>query len=141
MNFVHLIGRLGGDPETKTFDNGSTVTSFSLATSSTWKDKNGNKQERTEWHNVQAWGAKGEVIAKYLTKGSQLGITGELRYNKWEDQNGNKRTTAQVSLSDFTFIGGGKVEERQSNPPKSAQPTAVESIPVPTEADGSDLPF
>lgn len=96
MNQVNLIGRLGGDPEEK---NG--VVKFSIATNDGTNDK-----PKTNWHNIVAFGKTGEILSKYLNKGSQIGITGRLDYNKFEDKN-----YTSVIVERFTFVGGNKTEE------------------------------
>lgn len=120
MNKVILSGNLGQDPELRQVGDTS-VTSFSLATTKRYKTKTGEKAKKTEWHNVKAWGKKGEVINQYLKKGSSVLIEGELQYEKWEDKNGNKRQRATVVLNDFEFIGG-KTEAQ----PQTAQATKEE---------------
>lgn len=120
MNKVILSGNLGQDPELRQIGDTS-VTSFSLATTKRYKTKTGEKAKKTEWHNVKAWGKKGEVINQYLKKGSSVLIEGELQYEKWEDKNGNKRQRATVVLNDFEFIGG-KTEAQ----PQTAQATKEE---------------
>jgi single-strand DNA-binding protein len=126
MNKVILSGNLGQDPELRQVGDTS-VTSFSLATTKRYKTKTGEKAKKTEWHNVKAWGKKGEVINQYLKKGNSVLIEGELQYEKWEDKNGNKRQRATVVLNDFEFIGG-KTE---------AQPQTTQA----TKEDPNDLPF
>lgn len=108
LNKVMLIGHLGQDPELRHTQGGTAVCNFSLATTERWKDKSGEKQERTEWHRCVAWGKPGEVLAKYLTKGSQVYIEGSLETKQWEDKDGNKRYTTEIKVRDFTFLGGGK---------------------------------
>lgn len=120
MNKVILSGNLGQDPELRQIGD-KNVTSFSLATTKRYKTKTGEKAKKTEWHNVKAWGKKGEVINQYLKKGSSVLIEGELQYEKWEDKNGNKRQRATVVLNDFEFIGG-KTEAQ----PQTAQATKEE---------------
>lgn len=100
LNKVMLIGNLGKDPEVRTFQNGGKVCNFSIATSETWKDRNsGERQERTEWHNVAIFneGLAG-VAERYLKKGSKVYIEGQLQTRKWQDQNGNDRYTTEVVL-------------------------------------------
>ncbi|MEO0733083.1 MAG: single-stranded DNA-binding protein, partial [Bacteroidota bacterium] len=91
-NNVTLIGNLGGNPETNDLPNGGQVTSFSLATNEYYKDKEGNRQTRTEWHRVKAFGKLAELFAEHLTKGSQVCIAGALRYHKWIDKHDQVRT-------------------------------------------------
>lgn len=100
LNKVMLIGRLGKDPEVRTFQNGGKVCNFSVATSETWKDKNsGERQEKTEWHNVAIFneGLAG-VAERYLKKGSNVYLEGQLQTRKWQDQSGNDRYTTEVVL-------------------------------------------
>ena len=121
MNIITLMGRLGKDPETRTV--GSTnKTTISVATSEKWKDKDGNAQERTEWHTVEAWAKQGEVIANHFKKGDQILLTGQVRY----DQHEGKWYT-HIRMSSFEFVGGGNRTQEQ-------QPAAA-------SGGGSDLPF
>jgi single-strand DNA-binding protein len=108
LNKVMLIGHLGQDPELRHTQSGAAVCNFSLATTDRWKDKQGEKQEKTEWHRCVAWGKPAEVLAKYLTKGSQVYIEGSLETKQWEDKDGNKRYTTEIKVREFTFLGGGK---------------------------------
>jgi single-strand DNA-binding protein len=106
VNKVIILGRLGADPETKNISSGSTVTSFSLATSEAWKDKDGNKQERTEWHRVVVWGKLAEICGKYLAKGRQAFVEGRLQTRSWEDQQGVKKYTTEIVANNVQFVGG-----------------------------------
>ena len=102
LNKVTLIGRVGKDPEIKTSKAGKKLASFSLATSESWKDKQGQKQEKTEWHNIVVYneGIAG-VIEKYVHKGSQIYIEGALQTRKWQDKDGKDRYTTEVVLQGF----------------------------------------
>lgn len=123
LNKVQLIGRLGKDPECRVFDSGDMVANFSVATSERWKDKSGQKQERTEWHNISVFGKLAEVCEKYLKKGSQVYIEGRLQTRKWQDQNGNDRYTTEVVINGFNGsmqMLGSKSE--QSQPASNQQP-------------------
>ena len=124
MNNVLLFGRVGKDPEIKSFDWGKTAT-FSLATSAKWKNKDGEKQERTEWHNVKATGAVVGVIEKYVHKGDQLGLTGEIRYNKSEKDGVTKYFT-EIHLQNLELLGS-------KEPKEATKPEPIEESP--------DLPF
>ena len=104
VNKAILIGRLGQDPKTKLLDSGKNVCTFSLATDSEWKDKGGEKQKYTEWHRIVAWSPKAEVCAKYLTKGREVYIEGELRTRSY-DKNGSKHYTTEIVVQNMTFIG------------------------------------
>lgn len=117
MNQVTLLGRLGADPESKTINNGTTVTTLNVATSEVWNDKDGNKQERTEWHRVVFWGKPAETVAKHFQKGSEILIQGKLQTRSWEDQQGQKRYTTEVVANAFSFTGGSKVTGNSNRPP------------------------
>lgn len=107
MNRVILIGRVGRDPETRTFQNGGRVVSFSLATSERWKDKDGERKERTDWHHVQIFNeGLGKVAEQYLRKGSQCMIEGQIQSRKYNDKDGNERTVVEVVVPRF----GGSLE-------------------------------
>lgn len=107
VNKVIVIGRLGADPEVKTVAGGQTVARLSVATSENWTDKQGQKQERTEWHRVVVWGKLAELCGKYLSKGRQAYIEGRLQTRSWEDQQGQKRYTTEIVASTVQFLGGG----------------------------------
>lgn len=112
LNKVMLIGRLTRDPESRTTPQGVTVCNFSIATSRTWKDAQGNPQERTEFHNIVAWRRLGEICAQYLTKGRQIYLEGHLETRSWEDQAGQKKYRTEVIADNMIMLG--------SNPAKSA---------------------
>src|SRR6478735_450377 len=111
VNKVILIGRLGKDPEVRTLESGRKVANLTLATSETYKDKNGEKQEITEWHNINFWGPAAEVLEKYLKKGSQLYVEGKLRTRSYEDKEGNKKYVTEILGENFNFLGGGNRPE------------------------------
>lgn len=99
LNMVQLIGNLGADPEARSFQNGGEVVNVRIATSESWKDRDGNRQERTEWHNVAIFGDGLCKVAKsYLRKGSKVYVAGQLRTRKWQDQSGSDRYTTEVVL-------------------------------------------
>lgn len=106
VNKVTLIGRLGQDPEVKYTPNGMTVCNVSVATSESWTDKSGQKQERTEWHRVVAYGKVAEILSKYTQKGSQIYIEGRLSNRDWTDKEGVKRYTTEIILSQLVLLGG-----------------------------------
>lgn len=112
VNKVILVGRLGKDPETKSFANGGAVTRFSLATSETWRDKqSGERKEKTEWHNILIFNENlGKIASQYLRKGSEVYVEGSLETRKWQDQTGADRYTTEVVLKPFrgelTLLGG-----------------------------------
>jgi len=112
VNKVILLGRIGQDPETKDV-NGTTLCKFSVATSNKWKDKQGEQQEKTEWHNIDAWGKVGEVIAQYFSKGSEIYLEGELNYSKVDD-----KYYTNIKLTNFSFTGGSKATGSDTAQPK-----------------------
>ncbi|MGC1414573.1 MAG: single-stranded DNA-binding protein [Candidatus Acidiferrum sp.] len=106
VNKVILVGRLGRDPETRYTGGGQAVANFSVATDESYKDRNGERQKRTEWHKIVAWGPKAEFAQKYLKKGNLIYIEGSIRSSEWQDKEGQKRTKTEIIASDFRFIGG-----------------------------------
>ena len=106
INKVILIGNLGRDPELRYTQGGSAVTNFTLATNEKWKDKEGNNQERTEWHRIVVWGRSAENCAQYLQKGSSVFIEGRLQTREWEDKEGNKRQTTEINAASVQFLSG-----------------------------------
>ena len=107
LNKVQLIGRLGKDPETRYMTNGEAVTNVSLATSENYKDKSGEKQEKTEWHRVVAWRKLGEIVGEYLKKGRLVYIEGKIQSREYEGKDGVKRRTFEIVASEMKMIGGG----------------------------------
>jgi single-strand DNA-binding protein len=102
VNKVIMLGRLGRDPEVRNFQNGGKVVNLRLATSERYKDREGNQQERTEWHSVAIFNEKlGEIAEKYLRKGSEVYIEGQLETRKWQDQSGQDRYTTEIVLRQF----------------------------------------
>ena len=106
VNKVILVGRLGQDPELKYTPSGMAVCNFSLATGDTWTDKNGQKQERTEWHRVVVWGKLAELCGQYLAKGRQAYLEGALQTRSWEGKDGQKRYTTEINAKTVQFLGG-----------------------------------
>lgn len=118
MNCVNLTGRLGQDPEVRYTANGTALASFSLAVSEKYKDSEGNKKEKVHWIACVAWRHLAELVGKYLTKGSHVGVTGKLQAEEWDDKDGNKRKAIKVVLDKLDFLGdGNKREEKYSPPP------------------------
>jgi single-strand DNA-binding protein len=106
VNKVILVGNLGKDPEIRYTPSGSAVAGVTIATSEQWKDKQtGEKQERTEWHNVTFFGRLAEIVGEYLKKGSQVYVEGSLRTEKWQDKNGNDRYTTKVIANEMQMLG------------------------------------
>lgn len=109
VNKVILVGHLGKDPEVKYTPQGTAVAKFSLATNDRFKDKDGNWQDRTEWHNITAWARTAEIAGEYLKKGRQVYIEGSLRTHSWDDkQTGQKKYMTEVVVNDLVLLGGGR---------------------------------
>ncbi len=106
VNKVIVLGRLGADPEVKTVAQNQTVTRLSVATSENWTGKDGQKQERTEWHRVVVWGKLAELCGKYLAKGRQVYVEGRLQTRSWEDPQGQKKYTTEIVANSVQFLGG-----------------------------------
>jgi single-strand DNA-binding protein len=106
VNSVHLVGNLGADPELKYTASQKAVCNLSVATNETWKDKQGNKQEKTEWHRVTVWGDQAENCSKYLAKGRSVYVEGRLQTRKWQDKEGKDRYSTDIVANRVVFLGG-----------------------------------
>jgi single-strand DNA-binding protein len=106
VNKVILVGRLGRDPETRYTGGGQAVANFSVATDETYKDKNGERQKRTEWHKIVVWGKQAEIAQQYLKKGSLIFIEGRIQSREWQDKEGQKRTSFEIVATNFRMLGG-----------------------------------
>lgn len=132
VNKVILIGNLGQDPDTRYMSSGDAVTNISLATTDTWKDRNGQKQEKTEWHKITAYRKLAEIMGEYLTKGRQVYIEGKLETRKWTDKNNTDRYTTEIIATDMKMLGSKPDNNNQSSPSPE-----TDSAPV----DEDDIPF
>ena len=124
INKVILVGNIGLDPDVRYMPNGNAVTTLSLATSESWKDKQtGEKQERTEWHRVVCYNRLGEIAGEYIRKGSKLYVEGSLRTRKWQDQQGQDRYTTEIIASDIQMLDskGGNAPQYNEAPPAAMQ--------------------
>ena len=106
VNKVILIGRLGRDPETRYTGSGQAVANFTMATDETYKDRNGERQKRTEWHKIVVWGKQAEIAQQYLKKGSLIFIEGRIQSREWQDKEGQKRTSFEIVATNFRMLGG-----------------------------------
>jgi single-strand DNA-binding protein len=106
VNKVILVGRLGRDPETRYTGGGQAVANFSIATDETYKDRNGERQKRTEWHKIVVWGKQAEIAQQYLKKGSLIFIEGRIQSREWQDKEGQKRTSFEIVATHFRMLGG-----------------------------------
>lgn len=130
INKVIVVGHLGQNAELKFTPSGAAVSTLSLATTESWKDKSGAKQERTEWHRIVVWGKTAEVLAEYLTKGRLVYVEGKLQTRTWE-KDGQKRYTTEIRADRVTLLGG----RDGGNPARRDEPTA-DQMP-----DDSEIPF
>jgi single-strand DNA-binding protein len=106
VNKVILVGNLGANPEMRFTQGGQAVANLRLATTERWTDKNGQKQEATEWHRIVVWGKQAEIVGQYLTKGRQVYVEGSIRTRQWQDQQGQKRYTTEIVARNVQMLGG-----------------------------------
>lgn len=139
VNKVILVGNLGKDPEIRQLENGTKVASFSLATTESYKGKDGNKVEQTEWHNIVLWRGLAEVAERFLKKGNTIYVEGKIRSRSWEDKEGNKRYTTEIVGDNMTMIGGRR--DADSTTSQSGGNSIPEQPDIVPGADGDDLPF
>ncbi len=138
VNKVILVGNLGRDPEVRYIKDGTAVANLRLATSETWNDQNGQKQERTEWHRVVAWGKLAEIAKEYMSKGRQIYVEGKLQTRSWDDRDGNKRYTTEVKADQIIMLGTrGDSAGGRDTPAPPPEPEAA----APFEAKDDDVPF
>lgn len=135
VNKVILIGNLGKDPEIRHLESGVAVASFSLATTESYRNKNGERVDQTEWHNIVLWRGLAEIAEKYLKKGNQIYLEGSLKTRSWEDKEGNKRYTTEIVGSTMTMLGS-----RRDDAGSSQQQQSVNNEPEPPMEE-DDLPF
>ena len=139
VNKVILVGNLGKDPEVRYLENGTAVANFPIATSESYKDREGNRIDQTEWHNIVVWRKLAEIAESYLKKGSQVYLEGKLRTRSWEDQQGNKRYTTEVVADTFTMLGKKEVAQNPQNTLDSLNNSDTSQQNKIEEED--DLPF
>jgi len=135
VNKVILVGNLGKDPEVRYLEGGTAVANFSLATTESYKDKQGNRIEQTEWHNIVVWRGLAEVAEKYLKKGSQVYVEGKLRTRSYDDKDGVKRYSTEIVVDNMTMLGGKRDETPSPAPISNTAP------PKTSNDDLGDLPF
>ncbi len=139
VNKVIVVGNLGRDAEVRYTPGGSAVARFSIATTETWNDKSGQKQERTEWHNVDLWGKQAESLSQYLTKGKQVYVEGRLQTDEYTDKEGVKRKATKVRCDRVVLLGGGSGERSTGARHVSDEEVASDRHSDPV--DDSDVPF
>jgi single-strand DNA-binding protein len=134
VNKVMLIGNLGKDPELRYTSSGVAVATFSVATNESWRDPDGNMQERTQWHNIVAWRKLAEICGEYLKKGSKVYLEGRIQYRTYDDKNGVKRFVTEVVLEDMVML-----DSKSAGPSAEMPPPAGREEPPADKSD--DLPF
>ena len=134
LNKVILIGNLGQDPEARFTPQGTAVCNLSIATNESWKDQNGEMQDRTEWHRVVMYGRMAETATEYMKKGQMVYVEGRLNTREWEDQNQIKRRTTEIRCDNFTMLGK---RSDSSNPPSATPDSSMK----PDSGVDDDLPF
>jgi single-strand DNA-binding protein len=146
LNKAILIGNVGSDPEIRTTPGGARVAQFSLATSRSWNDQSGNRQEKTEWHRCVVWNsARGsglaDVVEKYVKKGEKLYVEGEIEYRQWQDKDGQTRYTTEIKVRDLMLLGGraGGGDDMGAPPRRSAAAPARAAKPAGAAAGGDDF--
>jgi single-strand DNA-binding protein len=137
VNKVILVGRLGQEPELRSTASGQQVCTLSLATSETWV-KDGNKEEKTEWHRVVLWEKRAEIAAKYLKKGRLVYIEGKLQTNSWVDQNGEKRYATQILANSLQFLESGNNKNENNNYVDNSDEYRADNIDI---SKYNDIPF
>jgi single-strand DNA-binding protein len=147
VNKTILVGHLGADPEMRYLPSGEAVANLRLATSDVWKDKDGNKQEATEWHRVSFFGRQAEVCGQYLKKGAQIYVEGSIRTRKWQDKEGQDRYTTEVRGDRMQMLGGKPAGDggQRNSAPAPARPAQGNAAP-PAAGGGfndfeDDIPF
>ena len=143
LNKVILIGRLGKDPIVRYMPDGEAVCNFSVATSESWKDQSGQRQERVEWHNVTMYRRLAEIAGQYLKKGSQVYLEGKIQSRKYTDKNGVERTAYDIIANEMKMLGGGsdgqQAQQAQGEAPTPPRRQATPAAPV--EDIDDDVPF
>ncbi len=138
VNKVILVGRLGRDPETRYTGSGQAVANFSIATDESYKDKNGEKQKRTEWHRIVLWGKQAEIAQKYLTKGALIFVEGRIQSREWEDKEKEKHTAFEIVATNFRMLGGGTKAAAATAGAGASDRANAEAGP---EISDEDIPF
>ena len=147
VNKVILLGNLGKDPEVRVFEGGTKKAAFTLATGETFLDKNGQRQDRTEWHNVVFWGNIVDVIEKYLKKGSQVYVEGRITTRSYDDKEGQKRYITEIVGQSMTLLGGrpssgeGSDNSYQGNNNSKQEVTESVNSNILSDNSSDDLPF
>lgn len=140
LNKVMLIGNLGRDPEVRQTQSGTPVANFSLATTRVWRDRDGAKQEETEWHQIVVWGRQAEIAGQYLTKGRQVFIEGRIQTRSWDDRNtGEKKYRTEVIAENFQMLG--RRDDYSDSGPSYSPDEGPSSGGFDAGAEDDDIPF
>ena len=163
LNKVILIGNLGSDPEVRSTTGGNRVATFSLATSRSWNDASGQKQEKTEWHRCVVWNSKtstlADIVERYVKKGDKLYVEGRIEYRQWQDKDGQTKYSTEINVRELIMLGGGRggASGETGDGARAARPAAgakakagaaagsggddFEEFPGALEEEDDDLPF
>jgi single-strand DNA-binding protein len=139
LNRVQLIGNLGKDPEVRAIPSGAKVANFSIATTESYTGKDGQKSDKTEWHNIVIWRGLAEVAEKYLRKGSQVYIEGKLTTRSWDDKDGQKKYTTEIIADNLVMLG--KAQESPTTKMQAAGTNPVYQVSQSPQAEDDSLPF
>ena len=139
VNKVIIVGALGRDPEVRYMNNGDAICNLSVATSESWKDKSGEKQERTEWHRISMFGKLAEIAGQYLAKGSSVYLEGKLQTRKWTDKNGVEKYTTEIIADRMQMLGGNREASRETGREQKSQQSRQQRPPADDFED--DIPF
>ncbi len=154
VNKVILVGNLGSDPEVKYLEGDNVVANVGLATTEAYKNKNGERVEQTEWHNLEMWGAQAKIAEQYLKKGSQIYVEGKIKTDSWQDDQGQNRYRTKIRVLSFIMLGGrpdsssggGSPQSSQASPAPKPKPVAQSApsgggAPLESDPGDDDLPF
>jgi single-strand DNA-binding protein len=148
VNKVILVGNLGKDPEVKHLESGSVVANLTLATTEAYKDKNGQRVENTEWHDLELWDGQAKIAEQYLKKGSQIYVEGKIKSDTWQDEQGNNRKKTRIRVLSFTMLGsrgsgdsGGMNDAGGNYRQADSKPAMASSSPPSMDEEMDDLPF
>jgi single-strand DNA-binding protein len=141
VNKVILIGNLGTDPEVRHLEGGNTVAQFRLATNEFYKDKQGNRVERTEWHNIVAWRGLAEMVEKYVKKGQSIYVEGKIRTRQYQDKDQQTRYVTEIVADEITMLGSGRGQQDLPGGQQSTQAAAPEQKTFRQEPELNELPF
>lgn len=141
LNKVILIGNLGRDPELRYTQGGQAVANFTLATTESITKRDGEREDRTEWHRIVAWGKLAEICGEYLSKGKQIYLEGRIQTREWEDKEGNKRWTTEIVARNMQMLGRRSEGTGAGDPGEASEPSSGSSGPAEVSGNGDDIPF